>query len=68
MKEGKLTIDFECRMKRTLAIINLSVKDEIVPHIVKILNLATMWQTLKNLFEQRSGTMRLHLKIKLTNL
>jgi hypothetical protein len=55
-------------MKRTLAIINLSVKDEIVPHIVKILNLATMWQTLKNLFEQRSGTMHLHLKIKLTNL
>jgi hypothetical protein len=68
VKEGKLTIDFECRKKRTLAIINLFMKDEIVPHIVRILDPTIMWQTLKNLFEQRSGAMCLHLRIKLTNL
>jgi hypothetical protein len=44
------------------------MKDEIVPHIAKILDLVTMWQTLKNLFEQWSGPKRLHLKINLTNL
>jgi hypothetical protein len=36
-------------------IIGLSVKDEIISHIVGITNPTIMWQTLKNLFEQRNG-------------
>lgn len=52
VKEGKFAIDFECQKKRTLAIISLYVKDEIMPHIARILDPITMWQTLKNLFEQ----------------
>ncbi len=68
VKEGKFAIDFECQKKRTLAIISLYVKDEIMPHIARILDRATMWQTLKNLFEQRNGAKPLHLMTKLTNL
>ncbi len=65
--EGVSVVNLECRKKRALAIINLSVKNEIVPHIVGILDLATMWQTLKNLFEQRSGARCLHFRTKLTH-
>jgi hypothetical protein len=67
VNEGEYVIDFERQKKRALAIINLSMKYWIVPHIAKILDPTTMWQTLKNLFEQQNGTMHLHFKIKLTN-
>jgi hypothetical protein len=36
-------------------IIGLSVKDEIILHIVGITNPTIMWQALKNLFEQWNG-------------
>ncbi len=39
-----------------------------MPHIGRILDSTTMWQTLKNLFEQQNGTKRLHFKTKFTNL
>lgn len=67
VKEGESAVNLECQKKKALAIISLSVKDEIMPHIVGILDPTTMWQTLKKLFEQRSGARHLHLKNKLTN-
>jgi hypothetical protein len=52
VKEGEYVVDLKHWKKKTLAIISVSVKNEIVPHIVGILDLATMWQTLKILFDQ----------------
>jgi hypothetical protein len=67
VKEGESVVDLECRNKRALIIINLFVNNEIVPHIVGILDLAIMWQTLKNLFEQQNRVRSQHLRTKLTN-
>jgi hypothetical protein len=67
-KNGEIVEDLEHRKKKALAIIGLSVRDEIIPHIAGITDPAIVWQTLKNLFEQWSGARWLHLKTKLTNL
>jgi hypothetical protein len=53
-KNGKTIEDLEYK-KKAMAIIGLSMKDEIISHIVGITNPTIMWQTLKNLFEQWNG-------------
>ncbi len=42
VKVGESIVDLECRKKRTLVIISLFVNNEIVPHIVGILDPTTM--------------------------
>jgi hypothetical protein len=67
VKEGEFVVDLEHRKKKTLAIISIFMKDEIMPYIARILDPTTMWQTLKNSIKQQSGARCLHLKTKLTN-
>lgn len=39
---------------RTLSIINLSIKDEVIPHIADFNDLVACWNKLKNLYEFNS--------------
>ena len=47
-----------------MALINLLVKDSIILHIAKLIELANVWMTLKNLFEFHGNARRLLLKSK----
>lgn len=68
MKNRETIENFEHWKKKALVIIELSMKDEIKLHIVRIRYPAIMWQTLKNLFKQSNEMKWFHLKTKLTNL
>jgi hypothetical protein len=68
MKDKKIINNFKQWKKKYQTFIKLPMRDEIILHVVKITILATMWQTLKFLFEQQSGARRLHLNIEPTNL
>jgi hypothetical protein len=67
-KDKKIVNNFKQWKKKYLAFIKLPMRDEIILHVAKIIILATMWQTLKNMFKQQSGAICLHLNIELTNL
>ena len=56
------------RQTRALAILCLSVRDEIIPHISEISNLAVVWATVKSLYETSGNARKLLLKSKLYNL
>ena len=50
---------------RAMALINLSVKDVVIPHIVELTELEEVWRTLKNLFKSQGNARRLLLKSRL---
>jgi hypothetical protein len=68
MKDKKIINNFKQWKKKYQTFIKLPMRDEIILHVAKIIILATMWQTLKNMFKQQSGAICLHLNIELTNL
>ena len=48
-----------------MALINLLVKDVIIPHIAELIEPEEVWKTLKNLFESQGNVRRLLLKNRL---
>ena len=48
-----------------MALINLLVKDVIIPHIIELTKPEELWRTLKNLFESQGNARCLLLKSKL---
>ena len=53
---------------RALAILCLSVRDEIIPHISEISDPAVVWATVKSLYETSGNARKLLLKSRLYNL
>ena len=56
------------RQTRALAILCLSVRDEIIPHISEISDPAVVWATVKSLYQTSGNTRKLLLKSRLYNL
>ena len=56
------------RQTRALAILCLSVRDEIIPHISEISDPAVVWATVKSLYETSGNARKLLLKSRLYNL
>jgi hypothetical protein len=53
---------------RTLSIINLSIKDEVIPHIVDFIDLMVCWNKLKNLYESNKIVRRLMFRNHIYNI
>jgi transposase InsO family protein len=58
----------ERKKKRALAIICLSVKDEVIPHVSNFTEPATCWARLKELYDNNSTARKILLKNKLMNM
>jgi hypothetical protein len=62
------TLERERLKKKALSIINLAVRDCVVPYILDIEDPTVCWERLKNLYATNNNARRMLLRRKLTNL
>ena len=62
------TLEREWLKNKALLIINLVVRNSVVPYILDIEDLTICWERLKNLYATNNNVRRMLLQRKLTNL
>ena len=68
VEDVDVSAEREWRKKRNLSIINLAVKDCVVPYILDMVDHAMCWERLKNMYATKNNARHTLLRRKLTNL